>query len=311
MNNKPPAWMRAAVMTLKSALDAVVGRLAALILQLLRRTDRKRSSDRLGALLRRIGPLLPEHRIGRANLTAAFPEKSPAEIDRILAGVWENLGRSAAEFAHLDRLQVLDFENSGPADVIYDKSSYDRFAELRKINKSCLFFAAHLANWEVPVLAATHYKVDTTVLYRRPNLGGISDAVVKMRAGCMGTLVPSGFDAPIRLANAIERGSHVGILVDQNYGKGVDVSFFGRSCKANPLIAELARRFDCQIRGIRVVRLPDGHRFWGEITDPIEPKRDPSGRVDVQGTMQVITSVVEEWVRQHPEQWLWLHRRWR
>jgi KDO2-lipid IV(A) lauroyltransferase len=62
---------------------------------------------------------------------------------------------------------------------------------------------------------------------------------------------------------------------------------------------------------MRVVRQPDGNSFWGEITDPIEPPRDAEGRVDVRGTMQAITSVVEGWVREYPEQWLWLHRRWR
>ena len=56
---------------------------------------------------------------------------------------------------------------------------------------------------------------------------------------------------------------------------------------------------------------PDGNGFWGEVSDPVEPVRDQSGRVDIKGTMQAITAVIEGWIRQHPEQWLWLHRRWR
>jgi KDO2-lipid IV(A) lauroyltransferase len=62
---------------------------------------------------------------------------------------------------------------------------------------------------------------------------------------------------------------------------------------------------------MRVVRLPDGNSFWGEVTNAIEPPRDTDGRIDIAGTMQAITSVIEGWVREHPEQWLWLHRRWR
>jgi KDO2-lipid IV(A) lauroyltransferase len=58
------------------------------------------------------------------------------------------------------------------------------------------------------------------------------------------------------------------------------------------------------------VRHPDG-RLQVHVTEAIEPKRDAEGKIDVDGTMQVITSVVEGWVREHPEQWLWLHRRWR
>ena len=132
-----------------------------------------------------------------------------------------------------------------------------------------------------------------------------------MRAGCMGNLIPSGLDAPVRLLHALERGEHVGMLVDQHMVKGVDVVFFGRWAKANPLIAQLARHSGAAIRGVRVVRQGDGNSFWGELTDEIAPARDADGKVDIQGTMQIITGIVEGWVREHPEQWLWLHRRWR
>jgi KDO2-lipid IV(A) lauroyltransferase len=59
------------------------------------------------------------------------------------------------------------------------------------------------------------------------------------------------------------------------------------------------------------VRLPDGNRFRAELTEEIAPVRDAAGNIDIQATMQAITTVVEGWVREHPEQWLWLHRRWR
>ena len=113
-----------------------------------------------------------------------------------------------------------------------------------------------------------------------------------------------------RLASVLERGAHVGMLVDPHFSRGVDVMFFGRPCKANPLIARLARRFKCPIHGARVIRLP-GYRFRFELTDEVEPTRDADGRIDVTGTMQIITSVVEGWIREYPDQWLWLHRRWR
>src|SRR5918911_252579 len=74
------------------------------LLKSIRRTDPDRIADRAGRFMRRVGPWLPEHRTGRANLTAAFPEKSSAEIEEILDAVWENLGRIAAEYAHLDRI---------------------------------------------------------------------------------------------------------------------------------------------------------------------------------------------------------------
>ncbi len=127
----------------------------------------------------------------------------------------------------------------------------------------------------------------------------------------MGTLVPSGFDAPIRLARALERGEKAAMLVDQHDSRGVDVTFFGRVCKASTLMAQLARHLDCPIHGVRVVRMADRNTFWCEVTDPIEPVRDADGQIDVRGTTQAIANVAEAWIREHPDQWLWQHRRWR
>jgi len=100
------------------------------------------------------------------------------------------------------------------------------------------------------------------------------------------------------------------VLVDQYLYQGIEVEFFGRRCKANPMIARLARYVDCPIHGTRVIRLPD-HRFRVELTEAVEPVRDGAGDIDIQGTTQAIIRIVEGWVREHPEQWLWLHRRWR
>ncbi len=275
---------------------------------LIRSVDRIRASDAMGRLMQRIGPWLPEHKTGRANLSAAFPEKSAAEIEQILAGVWDNLGRVAVEFAHLHTLTVGDPLNL--PFIAYDAENIARYNRLRDDGKPALVFAAHLANWELPAIIAAAFGLDALIVYRRPNIGAVADAVNEIRAGTMGTLAPTGFDTPIRMARALEQGRHVAMLVDQHDTKGVEVTFFGRACRASPLLAMLARQVDCPIHGTRIIRLPDG-KFRGEITEAIAPVRDASGRIDVQGTMQAITSVVESWVREHPEQWLWLHRRWR
>jgi KDO2-lipid IV(A) lauroyltransferase len=296
---------------LKTSADAALGALAVGTLRTIRAIDRKRMADFAGSVMRTLGPRLKEHRIGRANLAAAFPEKSPADIEAILRGVWDNLGRVAAEFAHIDRLEMLEPDPHDLGDMLYTTEVYDRFRHLRNDGKPALIFAAHLANWELPALVASKYRLDTTVLYRRPNIGAISDAIIQIRKGSMGTLVSTGLDAPLKLSRVLEAGGHVAMLVDQHYVNGVDVTFFGRRCKANPFIARLARHIECPIHGTRVVRLPDRHRFRIDLTDAIEPRRDAEGKIDVEGTMQVITSVVEDWVREHPEQWLWVHRRWR
>jgi Kdo2-lipid IVA lauroyltransferase/acyltransferase len=310
MSNQPQRLARAFVWRRAAIFDAIMGGVTSALLRAMRVTDRKRMADNLSRIMRTLGPWLPEHRLGRANLVAAFPEKSAAEIDQILLGVWDNLGRFAAEFAHIDRLSNRD--PSAPEDDIFaDPATSERFHRLRLDGKPALIFAAHLANWELPALVAARHDLDTAVLYRRPNIRSISDAVLKIRAGCMGTLIPTGLDAPVKLLRILEANRHVAMLVDQHLGKGVEVTFFGRPCKTNPLLAQLARHLECPIHGTRIVRLPEQNRFFIEMTEAIQPARDAEGRIDLQGTMQVITTVVEGWVREHPEQWLWLHRRWR
>ena len=290
---------------------AALGGLTLLIIRTIRLTDRRRTADFWGWLMRRLGPWLPEHRVGRANLVAAFPDKSPAEIEKILAGVWENLGRYAIEFAQIERL-TNDDPSRPENDIVAPLAVSGLFHRLRNDGKPALIFAAHLANWELPALVAARHGLDTAVLFRRPNITAVSDAVLKIRAGSMGTLVATGLDAPVKLLRILEANRHVAMLADQHFVKGVEVKFFGRPCKANPLVAQLARHIECPIHGTRVIRRADDkNRFYLELTEAIEPARDAEGRVDIQGTMQVITTTIEGWVREHPEQWLWLHRRWR
>jgi Kdo2-lipid IVA lauroyltransferase/acyltransferase len=296
---------------LKKFFGAILGRIAVFLIGAIRHAERIRVTNLTGRFVRRVGPWLSEQRVARANLVAAFPEKSAAQIDKILSDSWDNLGRVAAEFAFLDRLRVASPDDATQSDVICDEASHSRYDAVRTAKRPTLFFAAHLANWELPALAACRLGVNSAALYRPPNVRAVADAVLKIRKGCMGTLIPSGFDAPIRLAGALERGCNVGMLVDQHDHRGVEVTFFGRKCKTSPLLARLARHTGCEVRGIRFVRLADGIRFWGEVTEPIDMPRDAENLVDVQRAMQAITSVIEGWVREHPEQWLWQHRRWR
>jgi KDO2-lipid IV(A) lauroyltransferase len=294
----------------KRATDRSVGWLAIAMLRLIRLTNADVMADAAGAFMRTLGPWLPEHRVGRANLAAAYPEKSAAEIEQLLRGIWDNLGRVGAEFAHLDRLWTFDPDGPDSGRITFSPESLVRFEQLRDDGKPALIFAAHLANWEMPALAAAAHGLDSAVLYRRPNIGDIDRRVRDLRTMSMGTLIPTGLGAPLKLADALERGVHVGMLTDQYTHYGVEVTFFGRRTRANPLIARLARHIDCPIHGVRVIRLPQ-HRFRLELTDAVGPVRNAGGHVDVAATMQVITDVIEGWVREHPEQWLWLHRRWR
>jgi KDO2-lipid IV(A) lauroyltransferase len=295
---------------LKKAVGDLLAPLTVVLLRALRLADPDGTARFTGRAMRRIGPWLKEHRIGRDNLVAAFPEKSSTEIDAILDKVWENLGMWGGEFAHLDRMW--DFNEASPAAgrIDADQATIDRFIKLRDDGKGALIFAAHLGNWELPALAGPAYGLESAIVFRPPNLNAVAAAVERIRAVNMGTIVPTERDAPLRLARMLEKGVHAGMLVDQYYVRGVDVEFFGRKTRCNPLLARLAAQVECPIHGVRVIRLPN-HRFRLELSEEVAAVRGADGKIDVKGTMQAITSVVEGWIREYPEQWLWLHRRWR
>ena len=209
--------------------DAVVGNAAVGLIKMLRWTDPHRMSDFAAKVMRKVGPKLREHRIGRSNLRMAFPEKSDAEIEAILGGVWDNLGRLAIEFAHLDRIWDHDPEHRGNSHIDFDPASEERFIQLRDDGKPALVFAAHLANWEMPALPGPAHNLPSAAVYRAPNIGAIADMVMATRGVNMGRLIKTGLDGALKAGEALREGLHVGMLVDQYYVRGVPVNFFGRS----------------------------------------------------------------------------------
>src|SRR6202030_165978 len=122
--------------------------------------------------------------------------------------------------------------------------------------KPALFFACHLGSWELPALGAVAHGLDAAIMYRRPNIESADRAIEKIRAVNMGTLIPAGREAPLKLAEALHRGQHVAMLVDQYLTNGVEVTFFGRKTKDNPMMARLLRQVECPIPGVRIIRLP-------------------------------------------------------
>ncbi|WP_372621286.1 lipid A biosynthesis lauroyl acyltransferase [Falsiroseomonas sp.] len=296
--------------TLQNIADESLAALVRGTFALVRALGPDRASNLGGFGARLLGPLTSANRIARENIALAFPEKSAAERAAILRASWDNLGRTASEYVHLGALWDHDPEQFDAGRISIPPDSAERFLRLRDDGKPALFFAAHLANWELPAVAARRHGLPSAALYRTPNNRAIARDVLRMRRDVMGELIPAGISAPIRMMEALDAGLHLGMLVDQRFGRGPQIRFFGRTASANPLLARLARRFDCPVHGTRAIRLP-GNRFRLELTEAIELPRDARGQVDVQQATQAINDIIEEWIREHPGQWLWQHRRWR
>ncbi len=270
----------------------------------------ERSAGFASAVLRTVAPLFPENRLGARNIAAALPEKSEAERKRILAGAWDSIARVAAEYIHLDAIAAQDPVVEGEGDGRLVIRGVEQFQSLRDDGKPAIIFAAHMANWELLAVTAVRYGLPLTAMFRPPSNMLVAGDLLQRRRALMGGLVANTRGATFELAAALERGEHLGLLVDQSKARGMPVPFFGRPAPTNPLLGKLARTFECPVHGARSVRLPGG-RFLIEITPPLDLPRDHEGKIDVFGTMAMVNLTIEGWIREHPEQWLWLHDRWR
>lgn len=268
----------------------------------------ERSAAVGAALTRTIGPWLPAHRTALSNIRAVYPDMPEKDVKALALSAWDNLGRVGGEYPHLGRLFDFDPDSSAPGRTEVD--GIDHFLALRDDGRPGIIFSAHLANWELPAICAARFGLDTTAVFRAPNDPAVARVLHEIRSETMGGLEAARQGAAFAMQGALEKGGHLGMLIDQHFTRGVVVNFMGRPALVNPILGKFARRFDCPVHGVRVIRLPN-HRFRLQLTPPLNLPRDPDGQIDVQGAMQEMTSVVESWVREHPEQWLWMHRRWR
>jgi Kdo2-lipid IVA lauroyltransferase/acyltransferase len=293
---------------LANAADRLWYRVGLLLFKLIRRSDFDRSANFAARTLRFIGPHLRGHRTARANLVAAYPEKSAAEIEQILSGMWEDLGRLAVEYINLDRL--VDPANPNGGRVVVAPGTLQMLERIRDDGKPAVLFTSHLASYEIGAIWVERNGLNLAIFYNPSNFGPLSEQLAGMQKEHMGRLVQSGPDAVWKIREAMKAGLHLALFADQHFANGVEVQFFGRTCKANPMAARFAQLFNCPVHGFRAIRLPN-NRISLEFTEELNLPRAADGKIEIQGAMQMITTRVESWIREHPEQWLWLQRRWR
>ena len=273
--------------------------LVSLAVAMFRARTPERASD-LGARIgRTLGPRLPSHRTARRNLERAFPEKSAAEIDAILTGMWDNLGRTIGEYAHLDALGERNTELVGR----------EVLEAMRDDGRAGILVSGHLANWEVPSVASRKLGLELALVFRAPNNPGVGDLLVGLRGAATSTHIPKGPDGARTLTRVLSNGGHVGMLIDQKMNDGIPVHFFGRDAMTAPAAATLALRLGIPIAPARTERL-GGARFRVTILPPLEPPNTGDRSTDARILTERVTALLETWIRERPEQWLWTHRRW-
>jgi KDO2-lipid IV(A) lauroyltransferase len=240
-------------------------------------------------------------------LRMAFPNWSEPKIRQTARQCYANLGRSAAEFARLgyaDRRTIL-----GRVTV----EGLDHVDRARQPGRGVLFLTAHLGNWELLAVVYTLLGYRLLPIARPLDNPWLNRLINRIRSRHGSEVISKkAASAPRDVIQALRRGDDVGILLDQNMAPydGIFVDFFGRPACTSKGLALIARRTGAPVVPAFIVRERDGrHRIFFER--PVELVRSQDLEQDLLTNTARCTAVIERAVRAYPDQWLWMHRRWK
>lgn len=251
-----------------------------------------------GSILSALGPRFGISAVALKNISAAFPEKTNAEKRDILRGMWDNLGRVIAEYPHL-RAIAHHLEIIGREHLIEAAAS----------GKPALLFGGHLANWETAALSAKKAGLPLYVVYRSPNNPGVDGLLRHAReAGVIGH-IKKGREGAREIFSLLRQNKAVGIMMDQKLNEGIAIPFFGREAMTATALAQFALKFNCPVYPFRTERL-DGTKLRVTVYPPLKINVSGDDRADIKNILTDVNVMLESWIRERPDQWLWLHRRW-
>lgn len=258
-----------------------------------------------GAFLGFVGPMIrPISKRGEANLSMIFPDWDKQRIQRTIRGVWTNLGRTGAEFAHLDAFGV------GGPDARIEVRGRERLSRLAASGKPAIFVSGHFANWEAMTIVLRAAGIPHALVYRTANNPLVDRLIRRERERTMTAhQIPKGARGARALVECLRARRSIAMLIDQKLTDGVIAPFMGRDAPTGAAAARLALKYGAPIHYGSSERL-GGARFRVTVHPAIafEPTGDQDA--DILALTTLINAAIENDVRARPDQWLWLHRRW-
>jgi len=244
-------------------------------------------------------------RVTLDNLRLAYRDELPErELRRIARGCWRHFARIG-----IDTLNFPRFSTDSIGSVVhYEGLTHIREAYRR--GKGVLLFSGHYGHWELIALMQGHLGLPL-VLVTRPLDNPVLETRLERLRGVSGNVILHRRGAVREMLKALRRGLGVAIVIDQDARRrGIFVPFFGRPSSTTPTLASLALKTGAAVVPVFSVPRPDGsYRVTYEPEVAIEDTGDPEA--DVHRITAHCTSIIERWVRLHPEIWLWMHRRWK
>ena len=254
-----------------------------------------------GSGARILGPFTRLHTRARTHLMRVFPSLSEKEAKKILRDMWDNLGRNLAEYPHLQEIAATR--------VVFENHAGMTTASL--LQGPAIFISGHFANWEIAGPALLHtMNVPLHLLYRAANNRRVDEQLNNYRSmkGRLPT-IPKSRGGMRHMIGLLKDNQKIGILIDQKYNEGLTLPFFGIPAPSSDAYVQLGQKFSCPVYPAQIIRLKGAH--FRVIVHPPLTLLTPDGQnrpaADVVAEAHAL---LEEWIKQAPAQWLWVHRRW-
>ena len=250
--------------------------------------------------------LLVKHKlITIHNLSRAFPQKSPDEILKIAKASYVSFGLVVAEFS-----SILELTEHNLHQWVTIKG-LDHYAEACRKGKGVLLFSAHFGNWEIGNAALAILTKPFIFVYRRLDSPFLEEAITYVRSSCGNTSLDKK-NAMRPMIRALKKGTTINLLIDQNVAlyDGVFVNFFGRPACTTSGLALLAMHTGAPVLPVFTTRMPDA-KYLMEIGSEVQVSCSGDRNADVLENTQNFTKMIEDHIRRYPEQWFWVHQRWK
>lgn len=255
-----------------------------------------------GWFFRTFGPLTRAARTVERNLRLAFPRMDTAERARITAAQWDSCGRYFTELTMMDRLTVA----SGRVEVV----GAERLAAIAASGQPTVFISGHLSNCEIMSSVILEAGIDCVITYRAANNPLFNAAMMRTRARYgVKLFAAKGAEGTRGLITAMNAGRSVALMNDQKNNGGVAAPFFGQPAHTASGPTKLALRSGGVLQPMSVQRL-QGARFRVTAHEPIVLERTGDRAADVEAGVVRINAFIEDRVRERPEEWFWVHKRW-
>lgn len=255
-----------------------------------------------GWLGRTVGPLSGAHKVATRNLKLAFPDEDEAWRAAMLKAQWDGLGRTFAEFPLMDKI----LPSTGRVEVVNQQRLFQIAAEKTPV----VFVSGHLSNWEVMPAAIVDSGVVCEMTYRAANNPYVDERIKasRFRYGVR-LFAPKGGDGARELLEGMKQGKSVALMNDQKFNNGVEGLFFGHPVRTAPGPSRLAIRFGTVLQPMSVQRTEGAH-FRAVVHDPIHLPDTGDRSADIEAGVKLINAFMEDRIRERPEEWFWVHRRW-